>query len=389
MQVPLGKTLDVEVVEQQLAQLWRTNSGELRQDEEAAVLRARVANLLVFVANEAALTDSHQMLDELTALHPSRVLLMAGLRDAVDRDIEMSVESLCQTDKRTGAKRLSCEEITLKACGKFVVELPSAALPLLIPDLSTFLWWRTAPSESEPVCAALLKAADRLIFDSADFGEPQKDLLETNNIFAGKDYDHLGISDLNWARLTFWRGLLADFYDVPAYRALLEKVDAVEIDYVAPESDPNSVAPQALLITGWLASRLGWTLAEEQPVRGNDETVAFSFRCSSPAESEGGGSRPIEVRVNRVERGARKPGRLVRVELLSGDDAAFRVTRSDDNLHILAEALLGTATHRGRVLPVRNRSAAQLLGKEMEILANDDIYQQAVALACNMIADKG
>jgi glucose-6-phosphate dehydrogenase assembly protein OpcA len=385
MQVPLGKTLDVEVVEQQLAQLWLANTGALREDDEAAVLRARVANLLVFVASEAALSDSQALLSELTALHPSRVLLMAGLREALDEDIEMSVESICQTDKRTGAKRLSCEEITLKACGKFVVELPSAALPLLVPDLSSFLWWRESPGASQAVFDALLKAADRLILDSADFAEPPNDLAQINKIFTAKDYDHLGISDLNWARLTFWRGLLADFYDVPACRTLLEKIDVVEIDYVAPAS-AETVAPQALLIAGWLASRLGWELSEKQSTPGNDATIAFSFRGSSPTVGDGALSRPINVKLNRVGRGERKSGRLVRVELQSGDAAAFRVIRSADNLHILAEAQLGGTTQRGRVLPVRNRSAAQLLGREMEILSNDDIYQQAIAVAAKLIA---
>jgi hypothetical protein len=37
------------------------------------------------------------------------------------------------------------------------------------------------------------------------------------------------------------------------------------------------------------------------------------------------------------------------------------------------------------VLPVRNRSAAQLLSREMEILCNDQIYQEAVAMAARMI----
>ena len=105
MQIQLEKTLDVEVVERQLAELWQETARDPQADAETAVLRARVANLLVFVSNDAALADVHQMLGELTAIHPSRVLMMLGDREAADRDIEMSLESICQTDKRTGAKR--------------------------------------------------------------------------------------------------------------------------------------------------------------------------------------------------------------------------------------------------------------------------------------------
>jgi glucose-6-phosphate dehydrogenase assembly protein OpcA len=380
MQIPVGKTLDVELVEQQLVKLWQETS-EAREDNDAAVLRARVANLLVYVSHEGTLANSHEILTELTAIHPSRVLTMGALLDAPDQDIEMTVETVCQTDKRSGAKRLSCEEITLRAQGQFVSELPSAALPLLVPDLPTFLWWRCALDATDKVCDALLQATDRLVLDSAEFADPNRDLIETNKIFAAARYDHVGISDLNWARLTFWRGLLADFYDVATYRALLDNVDLVQVDYVAPESPELSatLAPQALLIVGWLASRLGWTLAQEQPANSGEQKFVVDFASSAGA--------PVRVELNRLERQERKPGRLVRVELRSNapEAASFKVIRSDDNLHILAEAMLGEVTQRGRVLPVRNRSAAQLLGREMEILCNDDIYQQAVAVAAKMI----
>jgi glucose-6-phosphate dehydrogenase assembly protein OpcA len=392
MQIQLEKTLDVEVVERQLAQLWQETARDPNADAETAVLRARVANLLVFVSNDTALDDLHQMLSELTAIHPSRVLAMLGAREAADQDIEMSVESICQTDKRTGSKRLSCEEITLKAFGKFVVELPSAALPLLMPDLATFLWWRNAPHSSDKVLDKLLRATDRLVIDSLEFANPLSDLSETNKLFGAKEYDHVGVSDLNWARLTFWRGLLADFYDVAAYRTWLDGVDSVEIDYVAPELDEVSVAPQALLFAGWLASRLGWSLGEERPVQENSQTLAFKFRSDAGSDDPTARSsieqREIQLRLNNVERGERKPGRLVQVELRSSNERAgsFKVARSDDNLYVLAEAKVGRQTHRGRVLPVRNRSAAQLLSREMEILCNDQIYQEAVAVVAKMIA---
>jgi glucose-6-phosphate dehydrogenase assembly protein OpcA len=392
MQIQLEKTLDVAVVERQLAKLWQETARDPGAGSETAILRARVANLLVFVSDNSALSDVHEMLAELTAIHPSRVLAMLGAREAADQDIEMSVESICQTDKRTGAKRLSCEEITLQASGKFVIELPSAALPLLMPDLSTFLWWRNAPHISDKVLDKLLRAIDRLVIDSLEFANPEIDLSETNKLFGAKDYDHVGVSDLNWARLTFWRELLADFYDVAAYRTALDKVDSVQIDYVAPELAETAIAPQALLFAGWLASRLGWTLAEEQPPQKTDAMIAFMFeardRGSSPTVMKGSGERRVQVKLNRVERGERKPGRLVQVELRSTLERAgsFKVARSDDNLYVLAEAKLGRETHRGRVLPVRNRSAAQLLSREMEILCNDQIYQEAIAVVAKMIA---
>jgi glucose-6-phosphate dehydrogenase assembly protein OpcA len=395
MQIQVDKTLDVEVVEEQLAELWKQTAGARDSDDEAAVLRARVANLLVFVGTDAVLAEVREMLAELTARHPSRVLIMHGARTGEDHDIEMSVETICQTDSRSGAKRLSCEELSLKATGRFVSELPSAALPLLVPDLSTFLWWRNAPHAANKVLSTLLRASDRLVIDSAEFAEPLGDLVETNKLYSQPQFNHVGISDLNWARLTFWRGLLADFYDVPSYQSLLAEMDLVEIDYVAPEGGETSVAPQAFFIAGWLASRLGWKLADRQPPEQSDAVTTFHFlgseRSGRQTVSEGSDVGVIKLSLNRVERGEHKPGRLVQVKLRCSsasrkDPTSFVVTRSADNLHVLAEARVGASVHRGRVLPVRNRSAAQLLSREMEILCNDQIYQEAVVVAAKMIA---
>jgi glucose-6-phosphate dehydrogenase assembly protein OpcA len=384
-QIALGKTLDVEVVEQELAALWLGTPGEARpehagdqtpRDDETAMLRARAANLLVFICNDKSLEEIHELLPELTAAHPSRVLTMLGLNDAPDRDIEMYVSALSQKEK-SGPKRLCCEEVTLKAQGSFVVELPSAALPLLVSDLPTFLWWRDVIDSQPKVFSNLLRESDRLIVDSAEFAKPAVDLLAINKIFQ-KDYESpVGVSDLNWARLTSWRGLLADFYDVAEYRVALEKTDHVRISYVAPQGDANAIAPQALLMAGWLASRLGWAMLD-QPATREDEKTVF----------EAGNQRgqTITVELHRKDVEGIKPGRLAGVELQSqADGSGFSVERSADLQRVLTEAKLGANVERGRVLPVRNRSTAQLLSREMEILCNDQIYQEAVAMAAKII----
>ncbi len=405
-QIELGKTLDVEFVESRLAEMWQQSAGDA--DDEAALLRARVANLLIFVPREPLLNEVEEMLPSLTAIHPSRVLVMLGLRQAEDRDIEMSVASFCESDKRTRRNRLCCEEVTMKAQGSFAAELPSAALPLVVSDLSTFLWWRDALQSHDKIFDRLVRATDRLVIDSLEIIDPHSQLLQINKLFSTDNYKQVGISDLNWARLTLWRGLLADFYDVPAHHASLDQIVHVRVDYVEPAQQPTTVAPQALLITGWLASRLGWTLQSATQQQG--ETVSFQFsskhdsdldsnrdsdrdsdRGSSPTVREGAVDREINVDLVRVAPAKGMPGRLVEVKLESDNEygAAFSVQRSEDNVHIVAEARLGGQVQRGRTLPVRNRSLTQLLSREMEILCNDNIYQEAVATAAKMIDAAG
>jgi glucose-6-phosphate dehydrogenase assembly protein OpcA len=410
-QIALGKTLDVEVVERELAALWEGGSGEARShksvaaepssnkltssqgytgvqpdelvsgdasaDDETPVLRSRAANLLVFLSDDKALTEVHELLQELTAAHPSRVLTMFGEIDVPDQDIEMYVSAFSQKEKLTGPKRLCCEEVTLKARGSFVAELPSAALPLLVSDLPTFLWWRGIVDSSQKVFRNLLHAAARVIVDSAEFAKPVTELLAINKIFQPDCDARVGISDLNWARLTSWRGLLADFYDVAEYRTALNEIDNVGINYVAPQADATAIAPQALLMAGWLASRLQWKLLDKPAISGDARTV---FEVNNQH------GRTISVELHRVKEAAIKPGRLARVELHSlANGSSFKVERSPDLQRVLTEANLGSDVQRGRVLPVRNRSTAQLLSREMEILCNDQIYQEAIAMAAKIV----
>src|SRR6266478_2422356 len=114
-QIAIGNTLDVEAVERQLAILWK-QSAEEQTDEEVAVMRARVANLIIFTPGQEGLDDIDPTLNDLSAAHPSRALVIVAERDANDRDIELYASSYSQAENR-GGKRLCCEEIMLIARG--------------------------------------------------------------------------------------------------------------------------------------------------------------------------------------------------------------------------------------------------------------------------------
>ncbi|MFN2500125.1 MAG: OpcA/G6PD domain-containing protein, partial [Pyrinomonadaceae bacterium] len=188
----------------------------------------------------------------------------------------------------------------------------------------------------------------------------------------------VGISDLNWSRLTSWRGLVADFYDVADYRTALADIDKVHISYVAPQADANAIAPQALLMAGWLASRLQWAVLDKPASGAADERRSFEFSSKR--------GQTITVELHRIKDAAIHPGRLAHVELQSlAHGRSFKVERSVNRGRMLTEATLGSTVQGGRVLPVRNRSTAQLLSREMEILCNDQIYQEAVSMAARMV----
>jgi len=372
-QIKVSKTLDVESVERQIAGLWVKTAGVSSQ-QQGAVMRARVANLMIFTPTAAKLEGIDSTLIELSTAHPCRALVVASERDGVERDIEIYISSGCHQGVSAGTKSVFCEAITLIAGGKFVEELPSATLPLLIPDLPVFLWWTDSMSSHDNLFAKLCRGADRLIIDSVDFVPAIMDSVA--QLAFNRNHGPLGISDINWARLTSWRALLASFYDVPQYRPALEQLSAVEIDYVSAESASGEIASQALLMAGWLASRLKW-----EPVLKSRETNKEDLRIKLNKKG-----RQIDLKLRSVERSTMRPGRLARVELKSDSrGTSFSVARSASGHHIESHANLGSRIQPGQLLPVRNRSTAQLLGREMEILTNDDIYAEALELGAAML----
>ena len=97
-------------------------------------------------------------------------------------------------------------------------------------------------------------------------------------------------------------------------------------------------------------------------------------------------NRRIRVELVRVDRPDIKPGRLARAQLATeGNSAIFLVLRHENGLHLETQVTIEGVPQPGRVLPVRNRTTAQLLGRELEILCNDNIYAEAVKLAAQMI----
>ncbi|MBA3804415.1 MAG: glucose-6-phosphate dehydrogenase assembly protein OpcA [Acidobacteria bacterium] len=379
-QIKVSATLDVQSVEQELNELWKQNTGEQDLEEDGAVMRARVLNLLVYVQSETALEEVNELLNEITSAHPCRVIVMLAEATSEDQDIDMFVSAHCLSQADGGGKNLCGEQVTLKARGRFTVELPSAAVPLLVPDLPIFLWWRTAPRLQDQTFANLARAADRVVIDSADFVRPYDDMLELAGLLLSRRKEHAAISDLNWARLTSWRTLLASFYDVEEYRASLNGLDRVRIEYVPHDLAPEAVAPKALILAGWLASRLGWSAVAEQFLT-KDESGAHRVTL----EKEG---RPLTVEFAGVERSAEMQGWIARIELCADSlqPATFVVLRSPDGRYLETE-VGGDAgeTRSARTLIAGDKTEAELLERELEILSHDRIYEEALAAVALML----
>ncbi|HEV7858735.1 MAG TPA: glucose-6-phosphate dehydrogenase assembly protein OpcA [Pyrinomonadaceae bacterium] len=383
-EIPVKATLDVEAVETALNALWREKAGAAPagDDENGALMRARVLNLMFYVTSAEAASGVNDILSDVTTSHPCRALLMVAEREKEDQDIKMSVSTFCPDSSDAGGRRVCCEQVTLKACGRYTAELPSAATPLLVSDLPIFLDWQDALRPDDEVFQSLSRAADRVVVDSTRFQNPLAEMAALLRLLSRKRASDVALSDLNWSRLTSWRALLASFYDVMEYRPALERISQVMIEYVAPASKLSGahLAPQALMMAGWLASRLGWHSSPDEL----DQSLNESTRALL-LEKDG---RRLELLFRLVSRPEMKPGRLARVELKTESDGAastFVVSRSQDGLYLETQVVRGEDVQGARVLKVRNRSAAVLLGRELEIIDHDGVYEEALRTAATLL----
>src|SRR5205823_5362245 len=72
------------------------------------------------------------------------------------------------------------------------------------------------------------------------------------------NWANVACSDMNWERLTRWREMVAQFFDGAQLRPYLDRINQVRIEFALSKRGGPVNRAQALMLGGWLASRLGW-----------------------------------------------------------------------------------------------------------------------------------
>jgi glucose-6-phosphate dehydrogenase assembly protein OpcA len=366
-----ANSINVDAIERQLTALWQQAS----QDEEhGGVTRASMLNLLVRVPNPAEAGKINEMLTDITAARPCRAILIVADAEAPEEAITAEVTSRC-TLPSASSKQVCCEQVTITAGGAQAAEVPSAVAPLLLSDLPVYLWWHAVPRLEDPLFRRLVDLSDRVVIDSANFRDQEADLASMAAVLNDTPR-WTALSDLNWARLTAWRALLAGFYDIADYRPLLNRLKRVTIRYAPPAMNPSVIPTRALLLAGWLASRLRWTLEPGSTKRTTSSTTLEL--------SVDGGRFELEFAHTRrkIEAGHLT---LVVIESDADQPISFTVRRSADGMRIETSVTRGEEKGVQRVLSYEGLPETELIGRELEILGHDRVFEQAVLAAGQMI----
>jgi len=365
----------IAALERELARLRRAAGAHAKEVTDAAegshaIARAAVLNLVVYADRDVHAMRAARTALRLSLRHPSRVIVVYGDRSREGADVEVRLH--CHVPRADETTHVYYEQVLARVRGDADDRIASVVIPLLVPDLPVFLWWTGTPPQDTRRFDDLIALADRLIVDSSDFARPDRMVPVIASLATRQRGQRFGVTDLNWTRLTPWRELLAAFFDVEAWRPCLDEIVGVRAGF-SVDMDGRDIHPsQALLLVGWLASRLRWqTKGHLAP----SEAGGLLFRL---LRRDGG---PIDVRIRpRFENGI-EPGDTsgVRVQARhAGSLYEFVLKRAPDPRHITASVIVDGDTRSLRVVPLPSPGVEELLREELAIVGNDHVFEEAL-----------
>lgn len=359
----------IGALERELTRLRRAANAHAKE-QTRTVARAAVLNLVVYSEREMQARRAAASTARLADRHPSRAIVILGDRER--EGVEVAIKLHCHVPRPAGGGQVCYEQILARVNGDADERVASVVIPLLVPDLSVFLWWTGTPPHDTRRFDDLIALADRLIVDSADFAQPDRTLAVIADLAQAHRARKFGITDLNWTRLTPWREQVAAFFDVDTWRPCLDNIVGVRVGF-SVDADGRDIHPsQALLLIGWLASRLGWHAVQ---ALAPSEAGGLLFNMA------GADDRPIVVRVRpRFEKGI-EPGDTsgIRIQAkVAGDLFEFVLKREPDPRHVTATVVLNGETRSRRVLLLPDLGIEELLREELSIVGSDHVFEDAL-----------
>ncbi len=324
-----------------------------RHAENDRFAPTRVLNMIVFVDREWS-GEIANRLRGVGRYHASRLIVLAyePRRERLDARVTIAAEADPDTDEVT----LLRETVVLDIGDRHLDDLITIADPLVVTDLPTLLW---SPHGHDDIAQELLVLSQAVLLDSVDDPIPG-DALDRVCSLTGRAY----VVDLAWLRSTPWRERIAGAFDPPRLRRELRTITSVAIRH-----HPDSTVA-AMLLGGWLASRLRWKPAPlvghggELLGKAHGERQDITLRLQSAPE----------LRVRGLEG--------VSIETASG--RRMRLERGPGGLHATTRDPRGE--EREWTIPGASRGEAGILGEGIrQSLLRDPTYIPAVTAARAML----
>lgn len=384
-------TLDTGAIHDELTRLWTELGGPPHGGQApgemiaephpggGGLMRANTLNLIAVAENAHYAGLITESISQLRDFLPSRtVIFITGAevprRSTWHIDLQLNEAYHAGSDAPT----LRFETITISADPKVAGHLASLVSPLMISELPTFLWWPSGDFASSPVFQDLVEIVDRLIVDSGQLGNDAGALAQLRTLL--DDEDDPWVGDFTWLRLQPWRHLIAQFFDPQEVQPALQTITQVNIAYAPSREDHGSGLAAALLIVGWLGSRLNWEVVEPLERRKSGGWTVPLRSANSDNKV-----RHIQIRLSPDESVASHFS-LRSVEIVSTDDheGVFRVMRTDKD-ELITSSETADAPYVSRVVYARRLGSVEMLGEELQRFGPDRILEDAIRLATRML----
>lgn len=351
--------MEIAGIERELRELWQHMSPH-KDQEGQAITRACVFNLIVYAPGRQGESTVNQIMVDVTEENPGRIFVLLPGEEGTSSGLNAWVTAQCHLASG-GRKQVCCEQIMIRASGESVRHLPSVVVPLLVPDIPVFVWWRGAIFENNEMLQTLVESADRLILDSIWTKKyTVKDSIEIIRQIHGwirQWGDQIAVSDMRWGELTALRYAIARFYDNPKCRSFLSEITHVEIECV------STALVSILLFVGWLGSRLKWKWTGEP---GDFSSVKFRS-----------GRRDVHVSIKPYDV---ESGEKLKVHLSAAEKspAEFTIQADRESGHLISEMNAPGECNTRDVVRLDPDSESLLLNNELSILNHDRIYEEAL-----------
>jgi glucose-6-phosphate dehydrogenase assembly protein OpcA len=385
-------TLDTGAIHDELNRLWvevggprhgGQAPGEMVADSHLGggeLMRANTLNLIAVADDEDIARMITSTLSQLSDFLPSRTIIFITAPSAPRTNTWHVEVQLNEGESSGDGPAIRFETITISVDPKMGGYLASLVAPLLISELPTFLWWPTGDFIGNTLFTDIVEVVDRLILDSARLGNDARALAQMRTLMDDEDDPELG--DFTWIRLQPWRQLTAQFFDPIEVQPCLDEIAQVNIAYAQHREDNGSGLAAALLIIGWLGTRLDWEVIEPMEAR-----KSGGWTVPLIARNKAGKARDIQVRLTPdPSPDARFSLRSVEIVSVGEHQGVFRIMRTDKD-DMITSSETSKAPYVSRMVYSRRKSTVEMLGDELQQFSADPVFEEAVSLATRLLPE--
>ena len=338
-----------------------------RHAENGDFVPARVLNMIAFVDREWS-GEIANRLRGVGRYHASRLLVLSyePRRERLDARVMIASEG----EPAPGELGLLRETVVVEIGDRHLDDLLTIADPLVVTDLPTLLW---SPHGHHEMVEVLLEMCQAVLVDSVE--EPDAaEALERAHALSAQAY----VVDLAWLRSTPWRERVAALFDPAQLRGELRLITDLTVRH-----HPASTAA-AMLLVGWLSSRLGWQTA---PLAAHDGALVGVSHAGAQDVSHAG-TQDVTLRLQAAPE-LRVPG-LEDVAIETASGLALRLRRGPGGLRARRRLPTSDDRHSGAVhewtIPGASRGETGVLGEGIrQALLRDPTYVPALSAARAML----